>query len=142
MEINIMNTIIYKGNVEELKGKGGIYKISCGNKVYIGSTCDLYTRLSMHNRRVPQEYITMPLYKEVRNNNKDWKFEVLEYEELESRRIIAENAYIMKYSNNKRYECLNQKKAFLMPPITKEIRQKLSTSHKGLKYKRYAATKD
>lgn len=51
-----MKTQILQLSAKELRGKSGIYMITCKNRNYIGSSKSLYDRLLEHRQKLINNY--------------------------------------------------------------------------------------
>lgn len=73
----------FEGNLKDLTKKSGIYKITCFNnkKVYIGSSCNLRSRLAEHKRKlISGKHHSKYLQRTWNKYNPDsFSFEVVEY---------------------------------------------------------------
>jgi hypothetical protein len=122
---------------KELKGKSGVYKLSLGGHLYIGSSKDLYQRLQEHRRDLRNNAHPVKELQELVNNSTldNVELEILEFCEPE-KRLIQESYWIKTLNAD-----LNSQ-----DPLTHELseasKQKLSKSiKKGLeegKYKQWA----
>jgi predicted GIY-YIG superfamily endonuclease len=85
-----------------------IYKITCDNEIYIGSTKNFNQRIKGHKERCyDKKYSNYPLYKKMINSN--YKIELLEIKDCnKEERFKLEQKYINEYKPS-----LNQKNAVL-----------------------------
>jgi group I intron endonuclease len=118
---------------EALRRHGGIYMLSnsINDKIYIGSTHDLFERFTVHKERAKPKfahYYTAALYKEMREIPLEkWTFTVLEIEDDKETRITKENEY-MKMYQAKEYG-LNMRDAYSLPEISEKTQKKLKAHH-------------
>jgi len=93
----------FKINKEDMH-KSGIYKIECGNLIYIGKTKDFYKRYTEHKRKLKNKTLYYDTSELLLNNG---TFEILELENNKKKRNILETKWIKRYRENKNYICVN-----------------------------------
>jgi len=77
--------------------KSGIYKITINNKIYVGSSVDLYSRYSTHNSRLKRDiHENIHLQRAYNKYNKIFSFETLEvFEEISKKDLLTKEKEYM-----------------------------------------------
>lgn len=77
--------------------KRGIYKIIINNKIYIGSSINLYDRLKLHLSQLKRNVHGNKYLQRAYNKHKTFEFEILElYENIERKELIQEETRYMR----------------------------------------------
>lgn len=122
---------------ENLKGVGGVYQITnlINNKIYIGSTKDLFERNSCHIRRSNQPYHNEELYQEIREFGiENFTFTVIEIVEKENIRLAKEQALIMQKQDEGAELYNNHLRVSKVYKFNKSDIRKMKKAHLGKKY--------
>lgn len=79
--MQIKNLRFYNLSSKELSGKSGIYKLSAGGHIYIGSSKNLYSRLAEHRADLRENRHTNEFLQRVYNKNgiENMTVDILEY---------------------------------------------------------------
>lgn len=108
--------------------KSGIYKITINNKIYIGSSVDLYSRYSTHYSRLRRDiHENIHLQRAYNKYDKMFSFEVLEtFEEISKKDLLIKEKEYM--------DLLNPYYNLMTTPhtneLTEDVKQKISTGIK------------